>query len=186
MSMLLQTFQTEQGFLDYMKQNLPNAALKGFTDAYKQQGVTDIQVDWAKVLSLSLDANQKASGLAVAVLTLQVEFETNRVDLQASPIAPLVIIAIGIAIAFIIAALTLPLWLPVIGDWLKSMTTTTTTSTKYAWTLNPQTGQYEWKPASTETTTTPDLGGIGSIGLILIAVVAVVLIFTIGLPKMRK
>ena len=186
LSMLVSQFGSEQAFIDYMMNNLPSKLVDAFVEGYRQQGVTDINILWARVNSCILDPFAKNSGRAIGVIAVQIEFETDRADLQASPIGAFVIIAIGIAVALFIAACTMTFWLPVIIDWLKSMTTKEVTSEKYDWVKNPDTGEYEWKKVSSETKTEPDIGGIGTIGLILIAIVVVMMLFMFGTSRLRK
>jgi len=174
-------FGSEQAALDdFLSQVTPvigDSVIQGYAD--QNVAVTVISSNLEKVW---FDAAKKRRNIATLIATFHVVIETEA-DLQKSPIAPLVIIAIGLAIALIVAAYV---GVPLFFDWLKSMSTDTIQSDKYAWVQNPDTGVWEWKLVSSETHTEPSIGGIASIGIILIVLVAVFLLFMVGIPSFRK
>lgn len=165
---LIAEFEGEAAFIDHMKTEwlpqIPSKIVQGYAD----QGITVTVVDY-HIRNAYLDPSMKRRNEARFILVMDVTIETDAV-LQGSPIAPIVIIAIGIAIALIVAAITVPF---AFFGWMESMTVKSITSKKYDWVKNPETGEWEWKVVSEETVTEPDPWGMIIVGLIVVAMLLI-------------
>jgi hypothetical protein len=188
-------FQAQFASEEIGKQELSNQVIaqaqSKFQQAYNEQGYN------VTVISATLTETTLLKRLAVAGMmrdyeygfryTIEIVLDSDKA-FQNSPIAPLVIVAFGLAIALIAAAIVVPL---AISEWLKSMTTKTWTSkqTTYGWVKNPNTGEYEWKETETkeESGTSPDLGGIFTTGTIIgifgLVALLMVIYFVLGRKK---
>jgi len=151
--------------------------------AFQEQGVTvtfleliSTKIAWER----SLWDNSHYKRKLYYVCLCEIETESAFFE---SPIAPLVIVAIGFAIALIVAAFVVP---PYFFAWLESMTTRQWEVEEYEWVENPETGEWEWKKTKVESGSSADPIGIG--GLVIVLGIAMLLIFLFagGLGKIRK
>lgn len=151
--------EAKQQLYNEMLARLPSAIVQGFADQGETVSVVEseivnfelIRVGW-QGYDVVLRVNAKAT----------IETESNYFG---SPIAPLVIIAIGVAIALIAAAITVP---PLIAEWLQSMTTETWTVEQY---------DAEGNLIKKETGSQPSLGGMTILFVFLIIGVVILAMF---------
>lgn len=174
-SEMLSHWGSEEAFINDISTQAYGSMVDKFVEAYAEQAIT---IEPILPAEFHLTLLKQGDDLKVKC-SMPISFYCES-NLQGSPILVAVIIAIGIAVALIVAAFTIP---PAFRDWLKSMTTTTSTSEKWEWVLNPDTGEYDWKLVSSETFSEPNPFGIGSIGIILILLMVVFLLFSMGMPR---
>jgi len=182
---ILGEYGTIQNFQDFLLSQANELLPSKIEQAFQEQGVS---VNFVKLISASIswqrggfsDGEYHYKRKVYYEILCEIESES---DFFQSPIAPLVILAIGLAIALVIAAFTVP---PAFFAWLESMTTRRWKAEKGEWVLNPNTGEYEWKVITTESGSSGDPYGIGGIAIILIALMVLLFLFAGGLGKMGK
>lgn len=171
-------FGSEQAFKDWIISETTPFVSQKITEAFMSEGIPIVVLDW-KYNYVYL---HPMGDLRTLEINIDCSFESDEI-LATNPITAIMIVAIGLAIALVVAAITVP---PVFFDWLKAMTTSTITTETLEWGQNPITGEWGWQKKTTSTYTDPNVGGIAGLGAILIVIVIVGLIFFMGLPKRRR
>lgn len=148
-SQIYAEYPSEEAFLDDMKTQVTPIMPSMIEQAFADQGITVSVI--ASIYSRGwleyINSDVKFHFEADATITTETRF-------FASPIAPLMVIAIGIAIALIVATIIIA---PAIADWLRNSNVEKWEVTEYGWVLDPNTGRYVWVPIKTEKGESPTL-----------------------------
>jgi hypothetical protein len=187
---LLDNYGTEEHAIEELRNHFVNNIAAKLVEGYAHEGIIGVTVKTAEITDVHLEKKLGVVGLQKALgcrfwISAKITLDSTT-QLHTHSIT-LIVLAIGWTIAAIVIGLAA---VAMIGDWLKSMTTSTVTSTEtvYGWRQNPGTGEWEWVPVSTktETETNPDLGGIWSIGMIIAIIVGVGLLIVLGIFASKR